>query len=592
MRRTIAIATTLTLTVVLTLPAALGDWSSLGGFEPDTLLDVNGPWMWPDANQEAKAKVYLNVVPSNPDLAVNPNVGLLGSRFMPAGKLGFEAFYGVWVDCNKDGYIGHAETALFEYRGELLLDDSLCPLNSPHRYADANVVAHNWVSELLWISPPGGADGNRDGVRDGRDGRSYHDVNARVWGDFGVPGDTMGGEFCPPVGAVDVTLFMEFDGAPRGTYHRTGLLLNYIDCYLNHRGFDAAQAALAPLGLGFDEQHRQDKDFDQEGHPLNVDTLGEPEHEDTMLSVWDCSGPADRVRTGQRGLSTPEDFAIGTTGYKAPVVALTDENGDLMVGVYQYDETLGDGKEAIIEENVTYRVPRLGDANPDGSVAGTYAHATRGATEGAAEEECGETDTGGNMYELIEQDGAAELANRKNRVTALFSFYEEQRSGKGKRGNPFEGGVYPVMRGPGLVLASGSRWWWSADSQEPPTLPPLFRTDRLEPQGHVMWTFYANMSSTTLGRGVFTPAGGATGLYGSEWCGSSTTGVVDGFVCDPTLWYLNPDGSAIPNSEFWPRPGTPYHLRDVDCYDGSPSKNSPVQAGGALLASDGPCPAV
>lgn len=590
MQRKSIIAITILAVAILTAPPAVGSWKSLGGYEPDTRFDEVDGWMWPEPNPTRTPKVYLNVVPSNPDLAVNPNSAELGSRIQPVGKMGFEAFYGVWVDCNKDGYIGHFETAMFEYRSEILTDQTVCPFgNSPHNVRDINPVSSGWVSELLWISPPSGADGNGDGVPDGRDGRSYKDLGARIWGDYGLPGDTMGQDRCAPLEPVNVST-AGYRGAPRGTYQSTGAFLDYADCLLAHRGFDLLQPTLADVGLGFDEEHAKRRSFDQEGHPLNQQTLGRSDHNQTMLKVYDCSGPRERVQTGQSNVRTEEQRNL-PGGYKSPYIIVTDAYGQLTIQLH-WNQTSGSGpaNTSIREVTPTYRVPSVGSPNTGGSAAGTYSHVTRGA-----QTDCDPGDKGGDVYSFGEGDVVPELAVAKNRVTARFGFFEEQRSGAGKRGNPFEGGVYPVVRGVGLVIASGSRWYWEADANDPPVLPQVVRTSDFQFQGGEYWTFYANMSSTLLSTGIVTPANGATGSYGDEWCGGQRSGIVNGFVCDPDQWYRGKDGALArdstgrPLADYYPKIGQTYYMRDIDCFDGSLARGQPVYASSALLSERGPC---
>lgn len=584
-RRSILAISILTI-ALFTAPSALGSWKSLGGYEPDTRNDELDGWMYLGPNQGVERKVYLNVVPSNPDLAANPNVAALGSRIQPIGKMGFEAFYGVWIDCNKDGYIGHAETALFEYRSELLIDQSLCPLGSDHNVRDANPVASGWVSELRWIAPPTGVDQNGDGIPEGRDRRIYHDLGARVWGDVGVPGDTMGGERCVPVEPVNAT--GTFRGAPRGTYRSTGAFLDYADCYTGHTGFRVAHTGLNAVGLGFDAEHVEKESFNQEGHPLNQKTLGRSDHNDTMMRVYDCSGRRDRVQTGMSDVKT-EDGNLAL-GYRSPFLVVTNDKGELSPAVH-WNRSLGSSSSSrVTGAEPSYRLPAPGAANTGGSVAGTYAHVTRGYGT-----ECDPGDKGGDIYSYNEGDVVSEIASAKNRVTVRFGFYEEQRSGTGQRGNPFEGGAYPGMRGVGLVIASGSRWYWEADTNDPPVLPQLVRADDFSFQGATYWTFYANMSASLITQNGLKLAAASPGSYGDDWCQGDRTNVVRGFVCDPNQWYRGVDGlpardtSGRPLLDYYPKVGHTYHLRDVDCFDASIMRGVPVYAGATLLSEDGPC---
>jgi len=570
--------------IALTAPTAVGTWYALGSYEPDTIYDETGGYMWLEPNQELNTHVYLNVVPSNQETAVNPNVGALGSRMTPPARLSFEAFYGVWVDCNLDGYIGHAETALFEYRAELLPDNSPCPIASKgtphgHLYSDTFAPADNWVSELLFIGPAGGADGNGDGFPDGRDGRKYNDPYTRVWGDHSLVGTQLQENQC--TGLTDY---------PPGTFQQTGIMLNHADCYTDHRAFTAGDGVLSVFGMGYDDEHRDAQSFDQEGHPLNVNTLGHADHEESMVSVYDCADPREPVNTPAQDVQTPDGQEV-VLGYVAPYVVLTDEDGDLEGSGLYWNQTTGSGEgdPRVITTNSSRRLPTTpSGANPDGSVAGTYADYTRGQGE------CAEDSEGASIYGFLETNDVDTTVHQKNTVSAVFRFYEEQRSGAGKRGNEFVFGPYPVMREQGIVIASGSRWWWDAPADGEPSLPPLVRSSDLEPEGGDYWTFYANMSSFTTELGLEYP--GAIGTYGADWCQGQDTGVIKGFQCDPTEWYVAPDGTHLTaadsdrwQAEYLPIPGTEYHVRDVDCLDGTVARGSGVQASAAPLSTDGPC---
>lgn len=77
------------------------------------------------------------------------------------------AYFGVWLDCNGDGYVGSAAIAAETYPSRLLTDARRCPLSSPHHVEGV-------VTEFLWIGP--GSNGLADDA-------------ARVWMDWGRPGE-------------------------------------------------------------------------------------------------------------------------------------------------------------------------------------------------------------------------------------------------------------------------------------------------------------------------------------------------------------------------------------------------------------------
>lgn len=167
------------------VPSSSATWSFQGDAEPSTPYD--GPaFMWGGpAEAGVRGRVYFNVVTLVGSTGAgggvaNPNVAALGSRIAPFGAVTHEAMLGVWVDCNQDGDVGLAESAVREYSSALLTDDSLCPpvSGSPNAWVPG---AHNynaWVSEYVPI-------GNGQALATDR--RVYRDDEAMVWGDRGRP---------------------------------------------------------------------------------------------------------------------------------------------------------------------------------------------------------------------------------------------------------------------------------------------------------------------------------------------------------------------------------------------------------------------
>ncbi|HVM45676.1 MAG TPA: hypothetical protein VM582_07045, partial [Candidatus Thermoplasmatota archaeon] len=103
-----------------------------GAYEPDTIYDLAG-WNVLHPDTSSGISLYLNGfgAPGGPLLTtVNPNVAAVRSSFGPAPYLPV-ALFGIWRDCNRDGYVGTAEHGLLEYRSTLLLDDAVCPRGTP-----------------------------------------------------------------------------------------------------------------------------------------------------------------------------------------------------------------------------------------------------------------------------------------------------------------------------------------------------------------------------------------------------------------------------------------------------------------------------
>lgn len=540
---------------LMLIPAASAEWRALGSIEPDTSYDVNDGWMYDQPNQEMRNKVYFNVVAVHGQTATNPNSATLGeSRILPGHYYSFEAFYGVWVDCNLDGYIGAADTALFEYRSELLLVDGPCRGNSLHNQ-------QGWVSEMRFIGRHGGADSaDPDDLPDGRDNRVISDYGSDVWGDRGLPGTpiALGAEGCST------------------NYHRTGQLLNRADCALRTVVDTEPAGAL----LGFQEGSDGSIDYDQ-ANPLNVGLLGEDDASDSMVAVWDC-GNEQHVDGGSpdQEVAPIEDLP---GGFKSPGLQITDSDGHLNLTLYSTTNTNGSNdRNNLARVEPSFYAPGSGSTTTNGGIAGTWNHTLDGAAGDCDPDN--RLPAGASLYALESQEDVRQPG--KSRVDIAFRFFEEQRSGAGKRGEPFDRGVYPVVR-EGVVLFSGSHWFSNNVFTGTTNSYPIIRAD-LEPAGPQYFTFYANMSVDTPS--IFAlelPSGGVSGMYGTEWCRGVTYGVVDGFNCNPNEWYLEADGSRATANEFEPFAGHMYQLRDIDCYDNHVTNG--VYVSGAALDSSKTC---
>ena len=116
--------------LLLSTPLALASWRAAGEQEPSTAHDRNDGWMFADPDTSDARRVYFQGFASNIPTETNTNVALVqGGTRSPAWNLPV-AYFGVWKDCNADGYIGFGEQALFEYRQELLRGSTICPRES------------------------------------------------------------------------------------------------------------------------------------------------------------------------------------------------------------------------------------------------------------------------------------------------------------------------------------------------------------------------------------------------------------------------------------------------------------------------------
>lgn len=133
--------------------------------EPNTDQDWAAGLMWSSPTVDAsRTRVYLDAY-----LVQLPG----GDHSVPgAPGVTFEivAYFGVWRDCNGDGFMGDAASALLVYPGALN-DPSICWPGGPH-WDHRNGFVH----ELLWLSPE----------ETGLPGEFYDPI-AAVWADFALP---------------------------------------------------------------------------------------------------------------------------------------------------------------------------------------------------------------------------------------------------------------------------------------------------------------------------------------------------------------------------------------------------------------------
>lgn len=129
------------------------------------------------------------------------------------------------------------------------------------------------------------------------------------------------------------------------------------------------------------------------------------------------------------------------------------------------------------------------------------------------------------------------------------------------------------------------RWRSMSDFVTP---PPLLSRFNLEPAPARVLTFYASLGPATFGRGLQTPQLNAEGVYGSEACGAQRHGVRAGWACAPDTWWMDLAGDSMPRDlhgrALGARVGEPYHMRDVDCLDGTVVEGVPVWTSIAWLS--------
>lgn len=278
LRTKVALSLALTLMFAST---ATAQWYMHGGYEPDTPYDTRD-WIWQDAPGSATDRVYFGVI-SGYNAAVisfgkptiNPNVGLLRTHVETPTLEVQHGFLGVWVDCNGDGYMGLAESALREYSSALLGNSARCP---PHTgpttsWLPGQYNYNGWVSEYIPIVD----------AAINFDARTYVDPAARVWGDFDEPDKRPIERNCP------TTSF------PRGGLSTSGGILNYFDCRMDIYGpANLAFGAIGdPAALSF-----ADEDDGNSGRLGQFWVYGPHDSQNAGVKTVDCSeAPIVSVQT-------------------------------------------------------------------------------------------------------------------------------------------------------------------------------------------------------------------------------------------------------------------------------------------------------
>ena len=531
--------TTLAVALALSVPVGTATWLSYGTYEPDTALDT-ADLMWHDAPGAIKNRIYFNGFTTWGNSGanggwINPNVGAAQTNIDLTGSVDFEAILGVWTDCNRDGYVGMAETAVREYHSALLLDTSLCPPTSGNVAIWQGGNNYNgWVTELIPIG---------NGFTENGDRKLYRDPGALVWAEPGKPDDPW-----PDPGVQCL-------GRKRGDSQTTGGLLWQADCQGN--GVALAAGARLPivktindvdavLGLGIgmgDDPANSDS-------PLNQPTFGGDESEKSAVFVQDCSAE--------------------------PLLVTPDLPGD------------------DLDDVVLLRpVP----ANPVSSdptqatVPGTMNYTTESTWGGPGDPEgdCDTTnDDGQDFYGMLEGNPDVPPYNGKDAAWDNFRFQTASRGSipanavrSGASGASTDLGITQL----GMECSSSqcleSTWMGDARTYVTPIVQtrsalnvddPLASDIGADVANAQYYTFYAYTSSALDAFNLKAPGG--SGVYGGPQCGDNDEGRHNGWNCDAYWWYRLADGSEVqpdPNAQIstYAKVHQPYNHRDVDCFDGN-----------------------
>lgn len=526
--------------LTLILPAAgVAAWSGKGSYEPSTDWDKRGSLMFEEADSTVGQQVYFNGFLTDGELfvtAVSPNVGMLETSILPRGARPM-AMLGVWKDCNADGFVGSGE-ANYAYPVEMLGNTEACP-QTPGSYPTHNDGL--WVYEFLPLT------WNNVTSTTCCDANALTDNLAVVWADRGVPTSVTA-----PV--CDITQ------PPTGTYQSTGGLLGWADCQTDYAvtaSFNAFAHGIGRSDLAFDDQP-QGRQGDSDSAANVRFPTGRTEDE-SYVSAFDCSKERTHV-------SAPWPFGTDHTYYSVPGVLvwnLTDEDGI-------YFQT---------EINPNVKVPEVNEGGSFwGTVNGTHAESTTcdrtdaGVTDGFEEPSDGEGGDGtlGDNYDCLafcERPSAADYNGRVRPDVMLRSMQWPARYSQ----DPIPAFFNNMNHF--LTGLSVRQYWMGTENIE--NTGPVTRSG--QPQGGQFITFYASVSQSAINTYSLNLPGGIA-EYGAEACA-----INDGqtrFDCNPDNWWRNPDGSEInadglrsacmsyiTGCDPRPRVGTPYNLRDVDCYD-------------------------
>lgn len=596
----------LILAALLVFPAAGASWSAFGSVEPDTPQDARDGYMFlePDDEPGGPSQVYFNGIATSGTSVgigrVNQNVA--GSRLPPPGAFEAAAVLGIWKDCNADGYMGAATSAMIVYRVELLPDRSICP-ELPH-------VNDGWVHELRWISP-----WDPNGEPDGEGHDTYYrepimvvDPEVSVWGDRGLPGEAR------PASCDPATL-------GRGTTGRTGGYIAHADCVSGHAVVSALHAADedGSRGLRFDDEYAPQNDCD---HPLNRPLLlhnATPRCEgddvglfarapgEAAVNVFDCTDPSKRTGIGdpngeQRKTTTPTIDVAGTRvegaewwignedgqfAYVPTPVMRVNDNGSVAQSV---DDAALD---IIFTCQAPFWIPYYWVlVFPYFVVPITFALTNPAILESPAAFDPAAGKRSSDLMFTFSPGSMIRLDPTLYGAATGYSpgTFEQLGLDDETAYGPARALLGDAPQNLGLATVElGYGWKTTHDQFRPRNGPPAYygsvRSDLVVT---ATWaTFYAHVGAATVAAASL--PGAVAGSYGAEACGTATSGRLGGWDCDGAHWWEPAWGSVPPVTGVpLPRPGMSYQLRDIDCYDGAIASSAPD----AMALLDASCPEV
>lgn len=538
---------------LLLLPSAFAGWAVKGAREPDTPEDLTSGWMalTPDVLPTSGPHVYFNGFPTaggTLTTTLSPNLATGRSAFVTL-PLVPAAFFGIWKDCNRDGFVGLGDQGLLEYSAKLLANASVCLPTDIQGSAGAYVHNDgNWVVEFF----PIGYDDTT--TPDDENPLNVNDTTARVWADWGRPGAAPG-------------LTCATFPAPHGAFRSTGGFLRWIDCFSAFRVTGAVNTLAATTGLdelSFADAPRDRPD--QSASLLNQPNPWGSEGDASSARVFDCREPTPLIVEDPTG-GRLRNIATIPVGDRTLYVNGTDSEGRILATTV-----------FAANPDVT------GGGSPAGTVNETEAELT----------DCDRNNPGGEHISINGRNGGsdAELpyalegpnepiaGTPRTQTDYAFTFEEGARRGDlatlfGARARD-DAALSPAAIS-GFWMATGASLVGQnafVDNREAAIEPVAYLTY----YGYVSTALVSNLA-------LRMPSGSGYALYGVDGCFAGT------FACDPALWWKDSAGNDIvprdahlgsdPNDPTTPnqspatavgvRMGQRYQMRDLDCFDQSTS---------------------
>lgn len=522
----------------------MAGWMGKGSWEPDTARDRQDGWMFqnPDwvaitglAQSGNVHKVYFNGFHGDYSGSFNPSIAMAQTSIYHGASYQFYAMFGVWKDCNRDNYIGSSEQGQWEYRAELLLDRTICkpqsiPVTVPSGKPPLDwFPVHNdgvWVHEMI----PIGWFPYSTNLLTGE--TSWYDINdnsSRAWIDYGNVANLQ-----PPWGNCWI------GSAPRGSTHSTGGLLEYLDCFTGGKIVDnihtIAQATNADnLGFGrvsFDDHPRDEHNSES---ILNIKSPWGDAEDQSHATMWDCSQRVVSQDVENPAQADPSQKHVAWVNLSTPLVPSGVNNAGTPAGTFN-ESAMGVGDCDRTKRSSGASVSQAPYLYEDDVLQG---------------------------YAKIQPDGTLG-PNGDTRPDVPFA--------------TVTGKSAPAAPDLGTRLTSGALFW--SDITTSHLAEPNFFNSKFELDTAWYNTFYGYVSPVAIAKyGLSMPKGGAMGVYGAEACGTKISGIYNGWDCDSKHWWVDANGNDIetkstrlaasPGIPVSARPGTPYNLRDVDCYDHS-----------------------